>query len=57
MKGRVYREIYMLYFFAHFKKVIKKPLTFCYGRGRIGIVDRRDLRAAINSSRAASVEP
>jgi len=27
------------------------------GRGRIGIVDRRDLRAAINSSRAASVEP
>ena len=36
MKGRVYREIYMLYFFAHFKKVIKKPLTFCYGRGRIG---------------------
>ena len=47
----------MLYFFAHLKKVIKEPLTFCYWRGRIGIVDRRDLRAAINSSRAASVEP
>ena len=31
MKGRVYREIYMLYFFCLFlEKVIKKLLTFCY---------------------------